>query len=76
MGLEINGIFIDQAEELDEGTYDIMDGRVGRWDMAEIPKGLDVNLFPLNEATGKRSIPSYMLLGCNPADLSHFIYRR
>lgn len=81
MGLEVNGIFIDQAEELDEQTYDIMDGRVGRWDMAKIPdfmngKPTNFDDFPLNEATGRRVTPSYMLLGCNPSDLSHFIYRR
>ena len=81
MGLEVNGIFVDQAEELDESTYDIMDGRVGRWDMADIPPMMNgqptnYDLFPFNEATGKRVIPSYMLLGCNPADLSHYIYRR
>lgn len=76
MGLEVNGIFVDQAEELDESTYDIMDGRVGRWDLAEIPDDLDKSLFPYNEVTKLYQIPSYMLVACNPADLSHYIYRK
>lgn len=30
-GLEINGAFVDQAEEISEKTWDTIDARVGRW---------------------------------------------
>jgi PBSX family phage terminase large subunit len=30
-GLELNGAFIDQAEEIGEKTWDMIDARVGRW---------------------------------------------
>lgn len=30
-GLEINGAFVDQAEEISEKTWDMIDARVGRW---------------------------------------------
>lgn len=30
-GLELNGAFIDQAEEIGEHTWDTIDARVGRW---------------------------------------------
>ena len=75
-GLEINSIFVDQAEELPESTYDIMDGRVGRWDMAEIPDDMDCSMFPQNPITKRYIAPSYMMLACNPADLSHYIYKK
>lgn len=76
MGLEINLIFVDQAEELDEETYDIMDSRVGRWDNAIIPDHMDKTKFRQNPVTGKFLAPSYMLIACNPEDLDHFIYRK
>src|SRR3989304_2530372 len=31
MSLEINGAFIDQAEEIDAGMYEMIESRVGRW---------------------------------------------
>jgi phage terminase large subunit len=30
-GLELNGAFVDQAEELSEKVWDVIDARVGRW---------------------------------------------
>lgn len=35
-GLEINGAFIDQAEEISERVWDTVDARVGRW--TKLPK--------------------------------------
>ena len=34
-GLEINGAFVDQAEEISEKTWDTIDARVGRWTKLE-----------------------------------------
>jgi hypothetical protein len=82
-GFEPNSILVDQAEEIEEKTYDILDARVGRWDNAEIPEatleayrtttGQD---WPKNEKTGKYLAPSYMMLLCNPDTQYHFIYRK
>lgn len=75
-GLEVNSIFIDQAEEISEEIYSHLDARVGRWDKADIPVDLDPSSFPLNPATGNPLAPSYMMISCNPDDYSHWIYRR
>lgn len=34
-GLEINGAFVDQAEEISEKIWDLIDSRVGRWTKLE-----------------------------------------
>lgn len=34
-GLELNGAFVDQAEEISEKTWDTIDARVGRWTKLE-----------------------------------------
>src|SRR5205809_2425619 len=36
-GLEINSVFVDQAEEISESIYLVLDSRVGRWDLAVVP---------------------------------------
>jgi len=76
-GLEINSVCIDQAEEISEQIYDILDARIGRWDEAVIPKDLlDLNPdWPISP-TGKLIAPSYMMLLCNPDTQYHFIYRK
>ena len=76
-GLEINCIMIDQAEEISEAVYLIMDSRLGRWSNVEIPKHL-LELFPnwpKNSSTGKYIAPSYHILACNPETQFHWIYR-
>lgn len=77
-GLEINSSLIDQAEEMDEKVYDVLDGRIGRWDNAEIPDHLlEKNpLWPSNALTGRRLSPSYNILLCNPDTQFHFIFRK
>ena len=77
-GLEINSVLVDQAEEIEEKVFDILQARVGRWDDAEIPQNLlDENPnWPRNEKTGKYIAPSYFLLLCNPDTQFHFIYRK
>ena len=76
MGLEVNSIFVDQAEELPESTYEVMDGRVGRWDMADVPSHMDKSKFPVNPVTKRLIVPNYMMLACNPDDTSHWIYQK
>lgn len=78
-GLEINSALVDQAEETEEKVYDVLDGRIGRWDNAEIPEAL-LNHFPdgwpSNPKTGKLLAPSYHMLLCNPDTQFHYIYRK
>lgn len=77
-GLEVNSVLVDQAEEIDEKVYDILQARVGRWDNATIPAELlaaNPN-WPTNAKTGKYIAPSYFLLLCNPDTQYHFIYRK
>lgn len=82
-GLEINSALVDQAEETEEKVFDVLDGRIGRWDDAQIPAqlleiyrqtyGID---WPINPKTGKYIAPSYNMLLCNPDTQFHYIYRK
>ena len=76
-GLEINWVLVDQAEEMEEKVYDVLDARIGRWDGAIVPQSLlDKNpAWPMSP-TGKYVIPSYFMLLSNPDTQFHFIYRK
>lgn len=77
-GLEINSSLTDQAEETEEKVYDVLDGRIGRWDDAEIPSELlklNPN-WPTNRLTGKYIAPSYNMVLCNPDSQFHYLYRK
>lgn len=77
-GLEINSNLTDQAEEMEEKVYDVLDGRIGRWDRAEVPEKLQNQLaeWPRNPKTNSWVVPSYNMLLCNPDTQYHFIYRK
>lgn len=84
-GIEINLFLIDQAEEVQEEIFDILLGRLGRWDQAVVPQ---IELLKwehshpgipwpwINPATNGPIPPSYALLACNPDVQIHWIYRR
>jgi len=86
-GLEINGFFIDQAEENPEqmeGVFDKLLGRLGRWDQTEVP---DWVISEHTRRTGKpwpyfypesdRPMPpSYAMIAVNPDTELHWVYRR
>lgn len=86
-GLEINWFLIDQAEENPEHMEEIFDmlcGRLGRWDVAEVPDALKAR-FEANSGepwpyvhpeSGKAVPPPYPMLACNPDVETHWIYRR
>src|SRR6267378_1097024 len=44
-GLEINSALIDQAEEIFEPIYNVLDSRIGRWDQARVPDYLLIQLL-------------------------------
>ena len=75
-GLEVNSILVDQAEEIDEKTYDILDARIARWDNAVVPQVLLDRQTDWPIKRGKPLAPSYMLLLCNPDTQYHFIFRK
>jgi hypothetical protein len=78
-GLEINSALIDQAEETEEKVFDVLDGRIGRWDNAEIPQSLidaSDGKWPKSPKTGKLLAPSYNMLLCNPSTQFHYIFRK
>lgn len=77
-GLEINSAFVDQAEELDEGIFDTIQARVGRWDDAVPPPELIAAnpKWPRNKFTEKPLAPAYMIIACNPDSEIHWIYRK
>lgn len=75
-GLEVNSRLGDQDEEISEGVYLIMDSRLERWDMAEIPAHLNAESFPKNPFTGKPMPPCYNMSLVNPDTTVHWWYKR
>lgn len=74
-GLEINSVLTDQAEEISEKVYDVLDARIGRWDNVTVPVELLTPDWPTSPFTGKYIVPSYHLNLCNPDTQYHFLYR-
>ncbi len=85
-GLEINWFLIDQAEENPEHMeelFDMMCGRLGRWDIAEVPQRLidqaieQHGAWPyLHPETKRPTPPPYAMLCVNPDVETHWVYRR
>lgn len=75
-GIEPNSVLVDQAEETDEKVYDVLDGRVGRWDGAIVPNDLLDQYPDWPKKNGKHVVPSYHMLLCNPDTEFHYLYRK
>lgn len=86
-GLEINWFFIDQAEENPdhmEEYFDLLVGRLGRWDLAEVPQWrVDAETratgkpWPyIHPESGKPVPPPYAMIAVNPDVETHWVYRR
>ncbi len=69
-GFEINALVIDQAEEVEESIYLLMDARVGRWDKAIVPQYLLDQFpdWPRHPDWGHALVPNYVDVLDNPAD--------
>lgn len=69
-GFEINCLVIDQAEEVEESIFLLMDSRVGRWDQAKVPQELLDKYpdWPKHETWGHPLVPNYVDILDNPAD--------
>lgn len=80
-GLEPNSILIDQAEEISEKSYDLLNSRVGRWAGSYVPQELLDKArssgveWPVNFEE-KPLVPSYLMCLVNPDTQFHFIYRK
>jgi hypothetical protein len=85
-GLEINFFFCDQAEEIDEGTFDLFQSRLGRWDQAVVRQDT-IDRYEQHPTKGPRTWkwmspagkplpPIYSMITCNPDTELHWIYRR
>ena len=75
-GLEVDSVLVDQAEEISEHIYLHLAARVGRWDQAIVPDGIDTQHLARHKLTGKPVAPAYMMLLCNPDTKDHWIYKR
>ena len=83
-GLEINGFFLDQMEELMEEIFTALLPRMGRWDQVTVPQHLvDAHTaatgqpWPwIHQITGKLMPPSYALATANPDHELHWMYPR
>jgi hypothetical protein len=86
-GLDLNWFVIDQAEEKPEEMeefFDLLMGRLGRWEVAEVPEeylaaweartGRPWKFrYPMS---GKPAPPPFAIIACNPDTEMHWIYRR
>lgn len=69
-GFEINALLIDQAEEVEEAIFLLMDARVGRWDKAQVPDYLLKQFpnWPRHPKWGHPLVPNYVDILDNPSD--------
>lgn len=74
-GLEINSATIDQAEEITEAMFLVLDARIGRWDKAEVPEHLLTPDWP-RDKYGRPRVRNFHDILCNPDAIQHWIYRR
>lgn len=80
-GLEINSALIDQAEEIDEAIFLVLDSRIGRWDQSEVPERMikeakkNGYTWPLDTRTGKPKPRNFFDILVNPDTQFHFVYR-
>jgi hypothetical protein len=70
-GLEINGAILDQAEQMQERTFTILLGRLGRWKGAKVPRWvLDAHEgpWPWKNRNGQPVPPISLILTANPTE--------
>jgi len=80
-GLELNGAYVSQIEEISEKAWDLLDVRVGRWTGAIIPQS-DFDEFggkqnwPWKSPAGICVPPRYFYGEGYVTDEDHWLYRR
>lgn len=82
-GLEINAAILDQAEQMQERTFNILLGRLGRWKGARVPKWV-INSYdgdwPWKNKAGQPVPPISCVLTANPTEEGdpelHWLWQR
>ena len=70
-GLEINGAILDQAEQMQERTFTVLMGRLGRWKGARVPKWVLNSRqgdWPWKNRMGAPVPPISLILTANPTE--------
>lgn len=70
-GLEINAAILDQAEQMQESTFKILLGRLGRWKAAKVPKWVlsaHEGEWPWKNKAGQPIPPIACVLTANPTE--------
>jgi len=72
-GLEINAAILDQAEQMQEQTFTILLGRLGRWKGAKVPPYVveqrgGINEWPWKDQSGNAVPPLDIILTANPSE--------
>jgi hypothetical protein len=82
-GLEINAAILDQAEQMQERTFTVLLGRLGRWKGARVPKWvLDAKggNWPWRNRNGQAVPPISLVLTANPTEEGdpelHWLWQR
>lgn len=82
LSLEVNGIYVEEALELEEKAFDAAMRRVGRWTKARVPDAWLMTGAPNPEwkwrlPSGQPMPPPLRLLASNPGDdEKHWLYQR
>jgi len=82
-GLEINGAILDQAEQMQEATFKILLGRLGRWKGAKVPGWVMDRRngdWPWKDNAGRPVPPLSVILTANPIEEGdpemHWLWQR
>jgi hypothetical protein len=81
-GLEVNSAMLDQAEEVKESCFYILDSRIGRWDQAIVPKNIKAQYYAKTgdewpkDTRGKDAVPNFFDLLVNPDTTYHWVYKK
>jgi hypothetical protein len=70
-GLEINGAILDQAEQMQERTFTVLLGRLGRWKGARVPKWVLTargGIWPWRNRNQQPVPPISLILTANPTE--------
>lgn len=80
-GLELNFVYVSQAEEIEEKAWDLLDVRVGRWKGAVVPQEeIDevggAENWPWRNEEGELVPPRYIFAESYVTDEAHWLYDR
>ncbi len=74
MGLEINGAFLDQVEEIHPEMYDMLDSRIGRWYIPDWPAVCPSYIWSTSNPNGKDWVYFRFHPDANPPPYRKYIF--